>query len=186
MTSHETEVAAMPARATSRSWALDQRARVLVRGLRKHWRWVAVAGTAALLVPRLARRHGRSTETQADSHTDPADPVADAARADRQAGEIVTLARHLVTSRNAATDDEREACLRRAAQIILEREDAAASFVEAHKDAFLRTSREKKSGGVRNCHQCGSPMGEATRHDPEVNDWMPVWACARCGAEVLR
>ena len=67
------------------------------------------------------------------------------ARRDREFGEILTLAHYLVGTRAPDTDDGREACLRRAAEIVLEKRKDVPRFVAAHRDAFLRACRIRHS-----------------------------------------
>lgn len=38
----------------------------------------------------------------------------------------------------------------------------------------------------QHCAECGGVVQAASRNDQGLDDWMPVWRCVRCGAEVPR
>ena len=68
----------------------------------------------------VARRFRRGRSSKADLEADP-NVAPQTARRDREFGEILTLAHYLVGTRAPDTDEGREACLRRAAEIVLEK-----------------------------------------------------------------
>ena len=53
--------------------------------------------------------------------------------------------------------------------------------LEGETDPPRRTETEPQR-----CHTCGAVMQAATTKDEGLDDWMPVWRCIRCGAEVPR
>jgi hypothetical protein len=151
--------------------------------LRKHWRWwLAAAAASAFVVRRRLRRHTSPGETvpQESVERRPALAAADATG-------IFALARRLALTRAAQTDVERNACLLRAAEILLESKTAAGVFVASHSDAFLRACKEEgRAQAVPGCAHCGGPMYEASSQDDALGESMPVWQCRRCGAQVPR
>ena len=106
---------------------------------RRHLRWVAVGAAAMLVARRFHRRRPPKIDPQASSLTRMG------VRPDRESGEILTLAHYLVGTRDPDSDEGREACLRRAAEIVLETRKDVPRFVAAHREAFLRACRIRHS-----------------------------------------
>ena len=153
----------------------------------KKWRWWILAGAAVLVIRRLERKPPslKQANIPEDGAT-PGEAVARRARAADELRDIFALARRFVASRAVQEDVARDACLLRAAEVVLKSAPAAAAFVATHREAFLSGCKEGQAWGKPDCEKCGAPMHEASNHDEALDEWMPVWTCARCGAQVTR
>src|SRR5688500_9390692 len=94
--------------------------------LMKKWRWWMLAGAAARAVRRLQRKPPSVTQTVfPEDKPTPAQAAAQRARADKARREIFALAHRFQSTREAHTLADREACLLRAAEMILGSTSAA-------------------------------------------------------------
>ncbi len=131
--------------------------------LMKKWRWWMLAGAAALVIRRLGRKPPSVKQTSLpEDRATPAEAAAQRARADEELRDIFALARRFVASRAVQTDVGRDACLLRAAEVVLKRAPAAAPFVATHREAFLSACKEEHARGKPDCERCGAPMHEAS------------------------
>ncbi len=155
--------------------------------LMKKWRWWILGGAAVLVIRRLDRKPPSLKQARhpEDSAT-PAEAAAQRARADDELRDIFALARRFVASRAVQADVGRDACLLRAAEVVLKSAAAAAPFAATHREAFLSACKAEQARGEPDCERCGAPMHEASNHDAALDEWMPAWTCARCGAPVPR
>ena len=152
------------------------------RRMRKAWPFAIIVGAAAVVVPRLLRRRRSAVATPP-----PLPPGRESASLDRQTADAVALATALVSSRGADAAVDQLACLERAADIVFGPGAVVGSaFVEAQREAFLQRYRTQLYDIRRACEQCGGSLVPATRYGEDVNDWLPVWNCVRCGAQLSR
>jgi hypothetical protein len=154
---------------------------------RRHWRWWAVAAAAALVIERLRRQRWASKGAVVRAvRTSPPEDLAHDALTENELGEIFVLGRHFVETRGAETDTERDACLGRAAEIVLKDRLRAAAFVGAmHREAFARVCKSPMRR-EHSCERCGAPMRETSVFDADVGESLPAWICGRCGAQTPR
>lgn len=154
--------------------------------LMNKWRWWwMLAGAALLVVRRLQRKPPSVKQTVfPEDKPTPAQAAVQRARADKALRDIFALAHRFLSTREAHTLADREGCLLRAAEMILGSTSAAVPFFAMHRDVFLVTSQE--TSREPDCEKCGARMQEGSSHDEALDEWMPAWTCARCGAQVPR
>jgi hypothetical protein len=153
------------------------------RRFRKVWPLGIIAGAAAVVLPRLLKRRSRAVQPM-----QPRVPsMTEAAYSDRQTADTLALAVALVSARGAEAAVDQLACLERAADIVLGAGSVVGrAVVVAHRDAFLERCKADWHHTRRACAQCGATMAPTTSHDRDVDDWLLVWNCGRCGAQVPR
>lgn len=152
----------------------------------KHWRWWLAAGAVAAFVLRRGRlRHDSPSLEPLTPLGEDTSPTT-AAQRSRTDESVLALGRRLVETRAAQTDVDRELCLLRAAEILLESKTAAAVFAAAHREAFLNTRRNGRAQMAPGCARCGGPVHEASSYDATLGESLPVWECRRCGAQAPR
>jgi hypothetical protein len=155
--------------------------------LTKRWRWWTLAAASALVIERLRRRRSAITGAVPTGGTAaPVDADASSALTEKELSEIFVLGRHFVETRAAETESAREACLQRAAEIVLRgRRPPGALATGMHREAFLRACKiPMRREPV--CEQCGAPMRQTGVFDAGVGELLPGWTCARCGAQTPR
>ena len=154
--------------------------------LMKNWRWWGLAAAVALMVRRIRRAPSSLTRVRApDEKTPPAAVPGQTPGAD-ELRDIFSFGRRLVATQAVHTDAGRVACLFRAAETVLKNRNAAAALVATQGEAFVGLCKEPQARAESDCERCGARMHEASSHDETLDEWMPVWQCARCGAQVPR
>ena len=126
------------------------------------------------------RRVGRGERSRGEAMSHPVERSSD-----EDVNGIFVLAQQFASSRHVHSTAGRRACLLRAAEAVLQNTQASDAFVMKNQDEFLLLFDDRQPNEVE-CHQCGARMQEAGGHDEELGEWMPLWLCARCGAQVPR